>query len=851
MTTATSCDTKTAMATGEGTSTISSDGNKGLPGPYKLPSRVDGASRRAALANASSSCALPVQELQKARQDKKSATSESNPDDTDTDCKENQTVLSPTVTVVANSPIRKRLGCRRVEDDMITSDDEDEDGNEIEDTALRRKLFFTSPRLMEPDDSLFPANHSPYKKSDDRWKQISEQAGSHRQDGTVITIGRKITPMALRIGMTKQAAGRVRALNLWLDHDKDVLPDWLDVIAQTFVNLDHLTLTEDVFPGEDEMAVSARMRRLYILYRLPYLKSIDDVGVSAEERRLARPNDCDLNGDKVVIESQWCSLLDKSNHSRTELENNAQYITTDECSGKEESWGKSRPPTGQQHRLAHEMPVETINDKYSLGVINDGLCGDENDGLGRIPRIPATMSNVSTRTAKEVGVEINQELVAKFAELNCTSTATTAGTMSENFDEILDDEFAGVAMLSDLAASSEEVEASENRDSDDFSTSVSGDDENDDTDIGVFGIASPSKDSAEIRSIDCHGNTVEMDLVGQANQLPTRYDVPTVENLEGRKKGVRSQILDGEDNSIELISVASTDLEWNAACGILSFRNGRACAPRLRMPFARNRKVLAADDAVRAIRQAKANVRSKQREKEHSTGKPCTPVCRNDTVETPQVGCCTFGKSSKPKFFSHKSSSIASSASANKQLPPSKSLSSPFPMQFRERQKAPVKTQLVVKTSESTSSEDSRRSREMDTISSPLQSIDSIVSSSPKGRDQKRSIAAKGDLPPTCPTAPRRKVPMAPSAQARKSQRKQRQIKAAKKNARSTSMMDLEEDEEEAEVDEIALSRSTDSAVDEIILTRSTDSALDEITLTRSSDSGNDEDASLCENESL
>lgn len=174
------------------------------------------------------------------------------------DCNEDKTTSTET-------PIRKRLGCRRVDDDMITSDDEEQ-----EEKVIRRKLLFTSPRLMEPDESLFPVNHSPYKNSQQRWQLVSDQAGEHRQDGTVLLIGRKITPMALRIGMTKQAAKRVRSLNLWLDHDKDVLPEWLDVIASVFRNLEHLTLTEDLFPGEDEMAVSARMRRLYILYRLPF-----------------------------------------------------------------------------------------------------------------------------------------------------------------------------------------------------------------------------------------------------------------------------------------------------------------------------------------------------------------------------------------------------------------------------------------------------------------------------------------------------------------------------------------------------------------------------------------------------
>jgi hypothetical protein len=757
------------------------------PGPYQLPHRPDTSSKKSA------SC-LPIQELHNERLD--GATNDAD----EAECKENKiTTTGKVVTVKVNSPVRKRLGCRRADDDLITSDDNEE---EEEEKTLRRKLFFTSPRLMEPDESLFPVNHSPYKKSEERWKQISEQAGSHRQDGSVITIGRKITPMALRIGMTKQAAGRVRALNLWLDHDKDTLPEWLDVIANTFVNLEHLTLTEDVFPGEDETAVSARMRRLYVLYRLPYLKSIDDQIVSPEERRLARPNESDPNGDKV-IHSQWSSLLENSSHSRNEANEDDNDDSSDDS---------PIAPT-QQQRLAHEMPVEIIHDKFSHGVVNDGHYGDESDALAQIPRIPAipsTMSIFSTRTAKEVGVEINRELAQKFAELNRDPTATT---MSEStgldIDEILEDELAGVAMLSDLAASSEEVEASENRDRDDLSTSVSGDDSDE-----LFPIASSeSKESGA--SVSNLKNVVELDVPDMGN-----YCAPTVENLEGSKKGVRSQVIDTEHNSIELVSVASTDLEWTAACGVLTFRSDRSCAPRLRMPFSRNRNVLAADAdaAVRAIRQAKVNLRNKQREKEGAIKKTCTPVSRNDNVATPEVGCCTVGTAQKAKFFPDKgATNTASFISANKQLPPSKSLSSPFPMQFRERQQTPPRTQLVVKTSESTDSAKSResgeshRSHEMETISSPLQAASSFSSSSSRSREQKKLKAAKGDLPPPCPTgSSRRKVPLAPS-QTRKSKRRQRQITASKENARSTSVMDLEEEEEDEFIDdEILLSRSSD-----------------------------------------
>jgi hypothetical protein len=732
-----------------------------------------------------------------------------------------------------NNSIRKRLGCGRMENDMIESSDE-EDDDEDDEQLGRRKLFFTSPRLMEPDESLFPVNHSPYKNSHQRWQLVSDQAGSHRQDGTVLMIGRKITPMALRIGITQQAAKRVRSLNLWLDHHKDTLPEWLDVIGAVFGNLEHLTLTEDVFPGEDEMAVSARMRRLYVLYRLPYLKSIDEMVVTGEERRMARPNERDPNGDRVVRKA-LSSLLDNDDDDDDDGHEGHTCNYPAKQDGHQIGRLLQRQPTHeplqiQQQHLAHEMPVEIIHDKFSHDVVNDGVYGDENDILGQIPSIPATMSNLSTRTAKEVGVEINQELAAKFAELNRITTATTATTSSEttgpDFDDILDDELAGEAMLSDLAASSEEFVGSRSHFSESLSKSLSGEGEANNDDLPLVSVTSHETNSTH------HGDAVEVDLagifkLGKGVDRDYLIEVPS-QDVDGVSpvNGVASHLLDTVESGIELVSVASTDLEWTAACGVLSFRSDRTCAPRLRMPFARNRKVIAAEEALAAIRQAKINVRNKRRESQSDSGKHCTPVERNDTSNTPQVGCCSFG-SSQAKFFpnhvtttqsnnsNHDNSSLLS---ANQQLPPSKSLSSPFPMQFRERQKTPHNTNLVVQTSESTDSGKSRISLDdtKETISSPLHAINSVSSSSPRSREQKKILrAGKGDLPPPCPTGSRRKVPV-PTCHTRKSKRKHRNLKSSKENARSTSVMDLEdEDDEEEEVEEDGTLLFTDSGNDE------------------------------------
>ena len=215
--------------------------------------------------------------------------------------------------------VRKGLGCRRSLNDMLSPEDQEnssKNANQQDKTSQkrhpsgkgrssrgmkpRRRLIFSSPRLTASDEELFPSDPSLYKEASGRWQQISIQAGSHRQDGTVMNIGRRpSTAKAFRKGMIPCAAIRVRSLNLWVDHENDTLLDWLQMIAETFVNLEHLTLTQDLFPGEDEMAVSARMRRLYVLSILPNLKSIDDMVVTSKEREMANPGHC---SDEVEME---------------------------------------------------------------------------------------------------------------------------------------------------------------------------------------------------------------------------------------------------------------------------------------------------------------------------------------------------------------------------------------------------------------------------------------------------------------------------------------------------------------------------------------------------------------------
>ena len=182
-------------------------------------------------------------------------------------------------------------------------------------SSSQQKLYYTSPRIELPDAKLFPS--SPVKRNslqsvDDRWQTMSEQAGSHRQDSSVLHVSRRhMTPEVLKAGVLPKVAIRIRELHLRLEQAEDMLPEWLDVIAHKFQNLEHLVLMRDDNDNDDDDEGGAasqatqpsRLRRLYILYRLPHLKSIDHVPVTKSERRLARPDD--PNGQRIAAKDEW------------------------------------------------------------------------------------------------------------------------------------------------------------------------------------------------------------------------------------------------------------------------------------------------------------------------------------------------------------------------------------------------------------------------------------------------------------------------------------------------------------------------------------------------------------------
>ena len=330
-----------------------------------------------------------------------------------------------------------------------------------------------------------------------------------------------------------------------------------------------------------------------------------------------------------------------------------------------------------------------------------------------------------------------------------------------------------------------------------------------------------------------------------------------------------------------MVSVASTNFEWSAACGVLTFRKDRGfcCAPPMvKFPF-RNRKIksnyVSPSDvsAQKASMKVVENLRNKQREKELDNQlATCTPVPRRSKFigTVPQeVGYCQISKagasSSKAIFFpSERRSSIDSSTShenvsdlnvsTNQQLPPSKSLASPFPMQFRERQKSiPSTVQLEVETYEATNSRNDQSNdhiilNEMETITSPT-SVSTTGFSSPKSINRRLKTPTKGDLPPTCPSGGMRREQPAVilTPKQRKSERRlRRKIKVSKENARSMSAMDFNDDDDDDEEEE-EFGEEEDISDDELRITISVDSCIsdDELRLSMTDDSISDDELQI------
>ena len=530
------------------------------------------------------------------------------------------------------------------------------------------KLIYRSPRCTTEDGELFPVAPSRYESSIKRWAAISQQAGPHQQDGSVLTLSSRMTPEALRLGMTKHVASRVLSLNLSLNHKKDILPNWLDVIAILFVNLKHITIAEDITPDDDEVAVSSRMRRLYILYRLPYLKSIDETPVTTEERKIARPDD----------------------------------------------------PNGE--------PI------------------DRDDWLG----------NDSLLDVEEEDEEADTEIGAP----------SIVASASEELDELVarisgedpEDALAGECLVEEFQVSSSGPgEQREDKSSSNPSSLV-----NRESDVRV---------KIEEKSLKTHNDieSVEVDLCGAVRSILQR-ERPRIQ-IEVNTDPLTNIVSTGDN--VEFVSIASTPhpQDWTEACGVLGFRGDRVCAPSLQFAFGGNeRKSLVGEDDMSVRNKAKKALRENY--KKQNTPPP---------IKTPQAICDACVCKGPLKFFSDAAAEVEnrSQQSANEKCSPSKSLSSPFPLQFRER----LMTSNVPILGESNGV--------VDTITS-----NSSMKYPEKSSKKTKFAIKKNERPPPCPERPWRKGAIASprSPLLSKKSRMRRRVKLSKK-----SVFDDDDDDDSTE----------------------------------------------------
>ncbi len=681
-------------------------------------------------------------------------------------------------------------------DDKNSEDNEDEEEDEwgiIDDPVFEQRIY-DSPRLFTDDNEIFPSKDTrAFLCKDDRqrWEQISIQAGPHRVDGSSLMIRRTMSPLAIKYGMVAQyAASRVRMICLWLDHKEDILPQWLDIIATLFTNLEHFSILQDTFEGEEEIEVSARMRRLYVLYRLPDLKSIDGTPVTRAERAMARPSS--PNGERVP-RNDWVDKKSKSS-----------LLDDDD---------------------------EDEDDDYMDGSVANESIGNE--------------------TATELRVDLAQ-LTAKISTVQDSTNNDIHDhrhNQSMDDDESLDGEkivdLINAVTLSHSGEEREDLCSNSRDESDQHSIRPAPAYSQHSRSGALHEVATADTiDTAPIRTVFSSCKRKSISAPSRTSKTREQSDVHNVKS--SRTSQVQRTVLSQSNtiDTLELVSVVSSHHEWTAACGVLSFhRSDHSCAPRLRLNFCGrgNRKRITENnnesnnESSRPIN--KHISRAQMKPKGNTTFTTSAPLLqlrsRTPSARGPfdDKASNDFGTRS-PLHDRYTNTSLdqsmlnteenvdTSAATENQKLPPSKSLSSPFPMQFRERTSSlrisTAETELTVNKPELNifpSSPRARGSVPMDTITQPITLTMLGTTSPPRKKSvancrKAMGISMKHGLPPPCPGTVRRKVVAASLLQrvpdpreqkeARRARRMERRKRAFQETARSTSVLDdLDDDTED------------------------------------------------------
>jgi hypothetical protein len=290
---------------------------------------------------------------------------------------------------------------------------------------MKRPLpVYSSPRITHDDETILSTGGRRLQEPDERWSHMSHLAGSHQQDREVLKLNTaprhlNMSPLALASGVTPQVASRIVELHLGsVEH----LPEWLDVLVHKFTNLQHLYLDKDDFTE------AGRIRRLYILYRLPHLITMDGRPVTQLERSLARPTS--PNG-LAVAKHDWIPQDEPADpHGdavQVSLHGVVQMIPLDDIPHNEmepSSPPPQPPPPNHSHELIHyskslESAYRIVNRMQMPEPSNVCMSSREYDQ----PCIPTTVSKEVMALQDDSSRQV--QLPKTHSSILCLSLCTT------------------------------------------------------------------------------------------------------------------------------------------------------------------------------------------------------------------------------------------------------------------------------------------------------------------------------------------------------------------------------------------------------------------------------------------
>jgi len=576
---------------------------------------------------------------------------------------------------------------------------------------------------------------------------MSEQAGSHRQESHILRVCRqRMTPVALRSGTPAQIAARIKELHLSpppgdcgntnqgqhrQPYQDTSLPEWLDAISVTFFNLEHLYLGESdnpsrhggqnsrnnvysVSPNEDENSnnnnetetrergqsrlgqfysdskrvndnhdkkhknaikkrKARRLRRLYVMYRLPNLKTIDGTPVTSTERRLARPND--PNGQRVKM-ADW---IDSSSVKKCVKGRDEKSIG---CLNEDYSCDDSPKQVGDlttSINHSHLPRQNTVTGEAQLYTPDNSVLRDKMSVTNRSHDI----TGIATSKRSNVSYQCQPPQKPKRTD-DSTFERKHVHLLRQGRDDSVNSAY------------------------DDEKTAQSGRADDDSVEVGICGTVHLACGEPDMGTGGKTSKAAKLEVKMEKGPNKRRQDCESTPFVCEEKKeekypplGDSNEPANNSDDDYDYTSVVSSDAacQWRVACGALSL-------PYFLKKDAKNGPhSVAATKCVQNVLRRCSKTSSKQPRVVLGQG---GVMCDKNTVTVGDVEIiaesCALGGiqtrisppgairstnvvllASNQNPSDKASGTLSPPQSPNKRLPPSKSLSSPFPMQFRSK----------------------------------------------------------------------------------------------------------------------------------------------------------------------